>query len=562
MRRQAGALVRWWGLLLWVGGGWLAGCALSGGPIERDWGTETGEILRAGIRGGLGAPVIYIGGNIYPASPALSRFYLRRADRPAWCGPYGPLVQADGLLRMLRQVAGDGLDPQDYHLSLIEARMAEWRGTGTVFRGLSLVGLAELDLLLTDAFLRCGVHLQRGRVEAREIHPEWQARVVRADLASLLQTALDLNRVESVLRGLRPPQSGYELLRQGLEEYRQIAARGGWLRVPEGRLRRGGRGEAVEKLCQRLAAAGDLPTELAQQRHFDRKVKGALERFQQRHGLEASGRVDSATLAVLNVPVEGRIAQIELNMERWRWLPHDPGIRYVLVRIADFELEVVENGEPVIRMRVIVGKPYWRTPIFGSVMTHLEFNPYWYIPRSIAVEEILPLVRQDSTYLSRKRIRVAAGGADTARGIVADSIDWNGISEAEFDYLFTQLPGPGNPLGRVKFFFPNPFDVYLHDTPNPELFERSVRDFSHGCIRLEKSLELATYVLGEDWSQERVEGAVASAENRQVLLPEPLPVYVLYWTAWVDEEGMVQFREDVYDGDGRLREALVNGLRN
>ena len=553
--------MRRWGLLLWIGW-WLTGCSLLRGVGEGDWGTEAGEILRARIRRGRGTPVIHIGGNVYPTLSALSRFYLRRGDRPAWCGPYGPFVQADGLLRVLRQVAGEGLDPEEYHLSLIEARMAEWRGTGGGLRSLSMGRLIELDLLLTDAFLRCGVHLQRGRVEARKIHPEWQARIGWADLAGLLQTVLDLNQVEPALRRLRPPQPGYELLRQGLEEYRQIAARGGWSRVPVRRLRLGVRESAVEKLCRRLAATGDLPVDLAQQSYFDKRVKGALERFQQRHGLEASGRVDSTTLGALNVTVEERIAQIELNMERWRWLPHDPGTRYVLVRIADFELEVVENGEPVIEMRVIVGKPYWRTPIFSSVMTHLEFNPYWYIPRSIAVEEILPLVRQDSTYLSRRGIRVAKGGADAARVAAVDSIDWSGVSEEEFDYLFTQPPGPQNPLGRMKFFFPNPFDVYLHDTPNTELFERSVRDFSHGCIRLEKSLELSTYVLGEEWSRERVEEVVEAAENRQVLLPVPVPVYVLYWTAWVDEKGRVQFREDVYDSDKKLQAALVNGKQD
>jgi len=545
----------WWLVLILA---CLGGCALFRGKGERDWGTKAGENLRSRIRGPLEAPVIHVGGERLPAARPLSRFYLRREDRPAWIGPRGPLAHADALLRVLRQMEGDGLRFRDYHLERLEEEMAAWRGTALGADSLapSAARLVELDLLLTDAFLRCGAHLQRGRVDPRQIHPEWQARVRPVDLAGLLQTALDLNQVEGTLLGLRPPQPGYSLLRRALAAHREIAARGGWSGVPKGRLRRGARGTAVRALCRRLAASGDLPGDAADRKGFGAELEQALRRFQRRHGVEASGRVDSATLAALNVPAEARIAQIELNMERWRWLPHDPGTRYILVRIADFELDVVESGETVINMRVVVGKPYWRTPIFSAAVTYLEFNPPWYIPRSIAVEEVLPAVRQDSTYLARKGIQVAEGGRDTARVVAADSIDWSGIAEEDFDYLFTQLPGPLNPLGRVKFFLPNPFDVYLHDTPNVMLFDQPVRDFSHGCIRLEKSLELTAYVLRETWTRKQVEEAVQSGENQGVPLSVPVPVYLLYWTAWVDEEGKVQFREDIYDSDQRLRRAL------
>jgi len=459
---------------------------------------------------------------------------------------------------VLRQIEGDGLDPNDYHLDILERKMAEWRGVQRAEQGLSMRGLVELDLLFTDAFLSCGAHLQRGRVFPQQVHPEWQARVVPADLAGLLQTALDLNQVGRGLLGLRPPQPGYAFLRRTLGEYREMSVRGGWSSVQGARgLRRGSRGTRVARLSRRLTEMGDLNFEGEERREFDESVERGLMRFQERHGLEVTGRVDSATWRAFGVPLEERIAQIELNMERWRWLPHDPGTRYVLVRIADFELDVVENGEPVIEMRVIVGKPYWRTPVFSSKMTHLEFNPSWYIPQSIAVEEVLPKVRLDSTYLEQRNMLVAVGGGDTARVVSADSIDWQSVADEEFDFLFTQLPGPGNPLGRVKFFFPNPFDVYLHDTPHSALFEERFRDFSHGCIRLEKSLELAAYTLGDGWDLGRVEETVDLGENRVVLLPNPIPVYLLYWTAWGEEGGMLQFREDAYDDDRRLMEALA-----
>ena len=502
---------------------------------------------------------ILIGDEVFAAAPGLSRFYLQREDRPAWCGPRGPYRQADALLRVLRRIEEDGLNPEDYHLTVLERRMAEWRGTGPVLRGLSAGRLTELDLLLTDAFLRCGSHLQQGRVRPRQIHPEWQARSRPADLAGLLQISLDLGQVEKALLGLRPPQVGYERLRRALREYREIEA-GGRYESVTGRLRRGSRGEEVQRLCRGLVATGDLEPG-GEKKRFDGDVEKGLKHFQERHGLAASGRVDSATQGALAVPLKERIAQIELNMERWRWLPHDQGTRYVLVRIADFGLEVVENGESVLDMRVIVGRPFWRTPIFSSMMTHLEFNPSWYIPRSIAVEEILPAVRRDSTYLSLRHIQVVVGSADTARTVSADSIDWETVDEEDFDYLLTQPSGPANPLGKVKFFFPNPFDVYLHDTPSSELFGRRERDLSHGCIRLEKGLELAGYALGESWSRERVDAVVQTGEHRMVGLPRPIPVFLLYWTAWVDEQGNLQFREDWYDADQRLQGALAEAMR-
>jgi murein L,D-transpeptidase YcbB/YkuD len=290
-------------------------------------------------------------------------------------------------------------------------------------------------------------------------------------------------------------------------------------------------------------------------------VRRALARFQARHGLEPSGRLDRPTLEALNEPVEERLAQIEINMERWRWLPHDPGTRYVLVRIADFELDLVEEGKSALAMRVIVGKPYWRTPVFSALMTHLVLNPYWYIPQSIAAEEILPLLRRDPSYLGQRRISVAEGEGVAVRPIEPDSIDWNRVQAEDFPYYLAQAPGPDNPLGRVKFMFPNAFNVYLHDTPNRALFAQEVRAFSHGCIRLEKSLELAVQVLRREggWSLERLEQEVEKGINRQIVLEHPLPVYLLYWTAWVDAAGQVQFREDLYEDDQRLKEALRLG---
>ena len=473
----------------------------------------------------------------------LTRFYLKRDDRPAWCGPTGPRSQADTLLLMLKQAADDGLTPTDYALERIESELERWRRAGP---RPGLAAMMRFDVLLTRAFLAYGGHLQRGRVDPRVIHPQWQARFPAADVAGLLQTALDLGQVTGALAALRPPQQGYRELREALRDYRAIAAVGGWPVVGQS----GG-----EPLIARLRAAGDLATE--QGAPLD--LGAGIARFQERHGLDPTGALDEDTLVELNVPIAARIAAIVLNMERWRWLPHDPGTRYILVRIADFELDAVAAGETVLNMRVIVGKPYWRTPVFSARLTHLVFNPFWYIPRSIAVAEILPIVRRDPSYFARKDVVVTRGTGIKQARVNPDTVDWAGRTAVDFPYAFTQAPGPDNPLGKIKFHFPNPYHVYLHDTSYDELFNERVRAFSHGCIRLEKPLDLATFALEQEgnWPRRRIADAIATDINRQVSLTRSLPVYVLYWTSWVDEENRVHFRRDDYDVDAQLQRQLV-----
>ena len=529
----------------------LGGCFPLAGPPPPNWSTDTGEALRARLNGPGARSTILVGGGHITASLSLSRFYARRGYRPAWSGPRGPLPRAAGLLRVVRRAAQDGLRPQDYRAEDIGRALREARaGAPGASAGVSVV---DLDILLTDAFLRCARDLHRGRVRPRDIHPEWQVASPEIDLVGLLQTALDLGRVEQTLDALRPAQEGYADLRQVLARYRHVAAAGGWPRVSTGPGER-------ESLRRRLAATGDLRLGPGAAANLsDAALVRALGDFQRRHGLPESARVDPATRQALNTSVEQRIAQVELNMERWRWLPHHPGTRYILVRIGDFELDVVEDGRPALSMRIIAGKPYWRTPVFSCPMTHLVFNPSWHVPRSIAAEEILPALRRDPGYLDRRQMRVVVAQGDTTTAVEVDSIDWSAVAPDSLAFSFVQLPGAGNPLGRVKFALPNPFDVYLHDTPDAALFARPERGFSHGCIRLEKSLDLAAYVLRPNptWSRVRIGTVAESGQTLEVYLPEPVPVYLLYWTAWVEESGEVQFRGDPYESDRRLRQALV-----
>jgi murein L,D-transpeptidase YcbB/YkuD len=258
------------------------------------------------------------------------------------------------------------------------------------------------------------------------------------------------------------------------------------------------------------------------------------------------------------VSAERRVEQLELNLERWRWLPQDLGRRHIIVNIAAFELEVVEEEAVVLAMRVVVGLPFHHTPVFSETMRYLVLNPYWYVPDSIAVQEMLPRIQHDLSYLAPQKMRVFLGRGMEALEVDPATVEWSKINPDDFPYRLIQDPGPVNALGRIKFMFPNKFNVYLHDTPARPLFDETQRDFSHGCIRIQKPIELAEYLLQKDprWNRDALLRTLDEAVDLTVPLPEPMPVHILYWTAWADEDHTIQFRRDIYDQDAPLLEAM------
>ncbi|KKL28294.1 hypothetical protein LCGC14_2376570, partial [marine sediment metagenome] len=290
----------------------------------------------------------------------------------------------------------------------------------------------------------------------------------------------------------------------------------------------------------------------------DEQLEEVVRSFQKKHGLKKDGIVGPKTRAALNVPAKVRARQIELNMERWRWIPRNLGQRYILVNIADFKLSLIENGETVMDMRVVVGRTYRRTPVFSSKMKYLVLNPFWNVPMSIAVKDILPKLRENHNYLSLQNMTLYANWQNGAPPIDPGSIDWSKVNRRSFRYKLVQKPGPQNALGRLKFMFPNKFSVYLHDTPSKELFQKNIRSFSSGCIRAEKPVELAVYLLkdGSNWTREKIMAAINHGKNRSIGIPRPLNVHLLYWTAWVDKAGEIHFRDDIYDRDRPLDKAL------
>lgn len=348
-----------------------------------------------------------------------------------------------------------------------------------------------------------------------------------------------------------------------LDDLRRIADAGGWPRVPEGGpLRPGDASVRIPELRDRLLASGDLlePRASLGDPFYDPELEAAVRRFQRRHGLAADGVLGKRTLAALNVPVERRIDQVRANLERWRWLPADLGEHHLWVNIAGFELDEARGGRITYSARVIVGRRYTKTPVFSSEVTHLVLNPCWSVPPGIARREILPAVKEDPSYLAREGFDVLPAGGP-AVPVDPATIDWSELSAANLPYVFRQRPGPANSLGRIKFVFPNPYDVYLHDTPARSLFEHEVRAFSHGCIRLENPLELADRLLAGDpaWTPERLRAEITSGRQQTVPLPAPVPIHVVYFTAWVDGAGTLHLRNDVYGRDAAVLDALDAG---
>jgi len=505
-----------------------------------------------------------VDGEVIHAPEALFSFYERRLFEPAWIDPgCCPTPTAWALVEEIIRAREEGLDPGDYHLDSLEELLSA-HALGQIPPGPGV----DLDLLLTDAFLALAVHRLAGRLDPETLDPEWVAMRRERDLVALLEEALPGGQIGAALARLDSVDPAFARLREALTLYRQLAADGGWTPVPEPppgeKLEEGFRGREVAMLRRRLAVTGELArgetgrADPAADELFDAEVAAAVRTFQGRHGLDPDGKVGKKTLAELNVPAAWRVRQIELNLERWRWLPQDLGERHILVNIPRFELDVWEGREIVLSMRVVVGKTFRRTPVMSEKMRYLVLNPSWEVPRRLVVEDKLPLIRKNIAYLAEQGIRVLSGWGAEQQEIDPETVDWSSLGRNNFPYRLRQDPGPKNALGRVKFMFPNRFDVYLHDTPSRELFGRTDRDFSSGCVRIEKPLELAEYLLREapGWDRSRIDGVIASGKETTVSLPGAVPVHLLYWTAWAEADGTVHFRRDLYGRDDRLAAAL------
>ena len=486
-------------------------------------------------------------------------FYVHREFKPVWVTKEGLNTNATVFINIINEADHEGLNSEAYHredimILLTHIKLSIANDTHEAEK------LSELDLLLTDAFFSFGFHLSEGIVDPYSNNFNWYIKKSKKNLTKIFQNILSKDSLKGFVDALQPHHPGYQRLKMALLTYLNIEKFGCWPEVPAGRkMRKGDHGTWISVLRTRLIISGDVPESThSNPNYFDDVLEDGVKRFQARHGLEVDGVVGLKTLAALNVPVEDRIAQIRLNMERWRWLPQDLGEPHLMVNTADFKLNVIENGKTIESIRAIVGKRKRPTPVLSQKIRHLELNPYWNIPHNIALKDIIPSIKKDPKYLADNNIRIFENWEENARELSPKSIEWNKITRKNFVYRFRQDPANSNALGRVKFIFPNKFSIYLHDTPARNLFNMTKRTLSSGCIRIEKPIKFAAYLLQDNpkWNFEKLIAAVNSKKNKTILLSHPINIHILYWTAWVDNDGIINFREDIYGRDSRLNIAL------
>lgn len=476
----------------------------------------------------------------------LAQWYAAREFRPFWADSGSDRkVAADAVIYRLLTAYEDGLIPADYD-------------AGSLFEKQALTdpqGKASFEVDLSFAVATYGQHLNSGRVKPNKINRELVLYPTHISANKLMDQLASSPDPVKKLDGFAPNTARYNRLKKHLLALRLRDADGGWTQVPEGEtLKEGMSDPRVPALRQRLVESRDLPEGAHSGSVYDGNLVKAVKYYQWRTGLTTDGVVGPATLKQINIPVGERIRQVELNLERRRWMQAEFGNPYIFVNLADQVLKVVKDEKTILATVVQVGQPYHRTPVFTEAMEYLDFNPYWNVPYSIATKEYLPKLKRNPYALQRQNIRVLRGGSVVNPG----SVPWTSYSRGHFPVRLRQDPGPRNALGRVKFMFPNNFNIYIHDTPSKSKFQATSRYFSHGCIRVYDPFKLAEVILGlQGRSRSEIDRIASSGKRKVVRLERKIPVHITYLTAWVNKDGSAHYRQDVYGRDKILAKALA-----
>lgn len=479
----------------------------------------------------------------------LEKFYQKRGNKLVWFD-FGKINRnAEDLINVLEESAEEGLSPEYYNLEQIKSKIEKRR----LDKDTSLYNLATLDMLLTNEYVHYATDMSTGRVKPQEINVTWQTYPENTDFLDYLENALEDKRVAESLRDLRPAHAQYEKLKKAYKKLLKAKMEGAWpLPGSIGAVEENDSGPEVVLVKKRLAAAGDLPqndSTYLNSGMFDERLTFAVKNFQRNHGLEADGIVGKNTLEQMNIPIDFRLDQIRLNLDRLRWLPDEIGKRDIIVNIPDYKLKYYEDHRLTMEMGVIVGRTTHYTPALKDTITYIVINPTWNVPYSIATEEMLPKIKADPSYLSRNNYKLLRGSYLSDDVVNPNSVDWSEITENNFPFFIVERPGNGNALGRIKFMLPNNYSIYLHDTPADHLFSRQERDFSHGCVRLEKPFNLGEKLLEGQLTPMEIRRILNTRQTHAVVLNRPVAVHLVYQTAWVDDFGTLQFREDLYRFD-------------
>ena len=492
--------------------------------------------------------------------PVLRALYAGSGGAPLWSRDGVPTPSSALVVQQLVRLESRGLAPSDYDAPRLQVLVDSTR--------LSATAIAEFDISLTVNAIRALRALQFGRVSASAAHAELRFIHEPYDVTSAIREMTTATNSARLFDDAEPPFLHYRLLKAAMARYRALANDSALSRiVVRGTLRPGGRDAGVPQIRRMLLAVGDLPAAVAagaitDSLAYDSTLVSGVRRFQRRHGFASDGVVGGGTLARLRQPFPARIAQMELTLERWRWLPHtlsDPAP--IVVNIPAFRLHAFTKNDDreadLMNMDVVVGRAYrHRTPVFSSTMRYLIFSPYWDVPPGITRKEILPKAHRDPGFLAREHYEIVSS-AGALLGTSAAAVAAVDAGRARI----RQKPGAKNSLGGVKFIFPNEHDVYLHDTPAQSLFSRARRDFSHGCIRISQPARLAEFLLRDQagWDSTTIVAAMRLPMPRNVTLTRPVPVHVVYATAGAREDGVVLFFDDIYGYDRSLAALLAKG---
>ena len=469
---------------------------------------------------------------------ALGRAYRWRNYEPAWIAHPEAAI---ALLNSLTASAKDGIDPAGHGAGLVATALAD-----------PALSPAARDVLLTDRFIRYASALAQGQIDPASTESDWVLARPAFDPAPALDRVAAGGDVNAIFEVLAPHRAEYVRLRIALARYTQIAAAGGWPSIPVNAASDPSQAKVIlPALRQRLVIEGDLPPGQATGGSMDPALVAAIRHFQSRHGLDLDGRLGPAMLAALNVSAIDRVEQLRLALERMRAMPHEWPAARVAVNIPSATLVLFRDDKPALTSRVVVGDPKHPTPVLGSAIQSILFNPSWNVPSSIVRNEFQPRLARDPGYLQRNHFLLLGHGEGESR-----DVDWTQTDILANGWRVQQQPGPWNALGIVMFDFPSPFAVYLHDTPARSFFARAFRGLSHGCVRVEAANALAGELLGPSGSPEAIRKIVAGAASQRYALAMPMPVYLTYITAFVDSDGTVQFRDDLYGRDKRLAAAL------